>query len=510
MNFFPTLSPETWTLLAAFVTLLILYEIWPYRVFKKLGIPGPRPLPFFGTFLEYRNGMFEFDQKCFQKYGKVWGIFDGRQPILAVLDPDIIKTVLVKEFHNSFPNRRNILLNGRLTSGLTVAEYHTWKRIRTIISPTFTSGKLKEMLPIIKHYGKILVQNIEKKVEKNEPVNMKEIFGSYSLDVVTSTSFGVDIDSMNNPNDPFVNQINKLLSFRFLSPLLLFSVVFPFLMPLLVKMNLTVISQESLEFFAGVIHSFKEKRQKGVHTGRVDFLQLMVDAQSSDGNSEASEKNHSYKEMTDMEISAQSIIFIFAGFQTTSLTLNFVSYNLATHPEVQKKLQEEIDSILPNKASPTYESISQMDYLDMVVQETLRLFPPGGRLERVCKETIQIKGLTIPKGTVVTIPAFVLHRDPEHWPEPEEFRPERFSKEEKALRDPYVFLPFGAGPRNCLGMRFALLNMKAALITLLQNFSMEPCKETPIPLKVDSRGFMKPMKPVLLKLIPRSRMDSED
>ncbi|XP_038618781.1 cytochrome P450 3A24-like [Tachyglossus aculeatus] len=503
MNFFPTLSPETWTLLAAFVTLLILYGIWPYNTFKKLGIPGPRPLPFFGTFLEYRNGVFEFDQMCFEKYGKVWGIFDGRQPILAVLDPDIIKTVLVKEFHDSFPNRRNFGLNGALDSSLTVAEYHTWKRIRTIISPTFTSGKLKEMFPIIKHYGKILVQNIEKKVEKNEPVNMKEIFGTYSLDVVTSTSFGVDIDSMNNPNDPFVKQIKKLLSFSFISPLIIFSAVFPFLVPVLEKMNLSVFSRDALEFFVGVTHNFKEKRQKGVHKGRVDFLQLMVDTQSSDGNPEASEKNHSYKEMTDVEISAQAIIFIFAGFETTSSTLNFVSYNLATHPEVQKKLQEEIDSILPNKASPTYESISQMDFLDMVVQETLRLFPPGGRIERVCKETIQIKGLTIPKGTVITIPAFVLHRDPEHWPEPEEFRPERFSKEEKALRDPYVYLPFGAGPRNCIGMRFALLNMKAALIILLQNFSMEPCKETPIPLEVDSKGIMKPKKPILLKLVPR-------
>uniref|UniRef100_A0A6I8PP63 Thromboxane-A synthase n=1 Tax=Ornithorhynchus anatinus TaxID=9258 RepID=A0A6I8PP63_ORNAN len=444
--------------------------------------PGPRPLPFVGTFLEYRNGIFEFDKKCYEKYGKVWGIFDGRQPILAILDPDIIKTVLVKEFHDSFPNRRNFGLNGGLDSSLTIAEYHTWKRIRTIVSPTFTSGKLKEMFPIIKHYGKLLVQNIDKKVKKNEPVNMKRIFGSYSLDVVTSTSFGVDIDSMNNPNDPFVKQITKLLSFTFLSPLFLLTVVFPFLMPVFKKMNLSLFPRDTVEFFVGVTRNFKEKRQKGVHTVK----------------------------MTDMEISTQAIIFIFAGFETTSSTLNFVSYNLATHPEVQKKLQEEIDSILPNKASPTYESIFQMDYLDMVVLETLRLFPPGGRIQRVCKETTQIKGLTIPKGTVVIIPTFVLHRDSEHWPEPEKFLPERFSKEEKASHNPYVFLPFGAGPRNCIGMRFALLNMKAALIHLLQNFSVEPCKETPIPLELDSTGFMKPKKPIILKLVPRSGVDSED
>ncbi|XP_067406930.1 cytochrome P450 3A24-like isoform X2 [Emydura macquarii macquarii] len=375
MNFLPSLSLETWILLIAFVSFLLLYGIWPYRFFKKLGIPGPRPLPFIGTFHEYRNGLLDFDKKCFQKYGKIWGFFDGRQPILAILDPVIIKTILVKECYNLFTNRRVFGLSGDLESALTIATDEQWKRIRTVLSPTFTSGKLKEMFPIINRYGEILVKNIQEKVDNDESLEMKSIFGAYSLDVVASTSFSVNIDSMNNPNDPFVAHIKKYLTFTFLNPLLLLVVMFPFLGPVLDKMNLTLIPSGFLDFFLNVIQRIKKERQKNNLSNRVDFLQLMVDSQSSDDSTEPNEKKHSYKALSDKEIVAQAFVFILAGYETTSSTLNYLSYNLATHPDVQQRLQEEIDTALPNKAVPTYDAIQQMEYLDMVVNESLRLFP---------------------------------------------------------------------------------------------------------------------------------------
>ncbi|CAM4620332.1 cytochrome P450 3A24 [Caretta caretta] len=510
MNFLPSLSLETWILLIAFVSLLMLYGIWPYRFFKKLGIPGPRPLPFIGTFHEYRNGILDFDKKCFQKYGKIWGFFDGRQPVLAILDPVIIKTILVKECYTLFTNRRVFGPSGDLESALTVATDEQWKRIRTVLSPTFTSGKLKEMFPIMNRYGEILVKNIQEKVDNDESLEMKSIFGTYSLDVVASTSFSVNIDSMNNPNDPLVAYIKKYLSFNFFNPLLLLVVMFPFLTPVLDKMNVSLFPSGFLDFFLNIIQSIKKERQKNDHSVRVDFLQLMVHSQSSDGSSESNEKTHSYKALSDKEIMAQALVFILAGYETTSFTLNFLSYNLATHPDVQQRLQEEIDAALPNKAAPTYDAILQMEYLDMVVNETLRLFPVGGRIERVCKKTIEINGVTIPKGTVTMIPAYVLHQDSEYWPEPEEFRPERFSKENRENMDPYIFLPFGAGPRNCIGMRFALLSLKVAMIVLLQRFSFRTCKDTPIPLVMDTKGFLQPKKPVILKMVPRTHVDPEE
>ncbi|NXK48339.1 CP3AC protein, partial [Chauna torquata] len=484
------------------------YGIWPYQAFKKLGIPGPRPLPFLGTFLEYRHGLLNFDQMCFEKYGRIWGIFDGRQPVLAVLDPVLIKTMLVKECYTIFTNRRNFGLNGSLESALSVAEDEQWKRIRTVLSPTFTSGKLKEMFPIIKVYGEKLVKNIEKKVANDEFVTVKDIFGAYSMDVVASTSFSVDIDSMSNPNDPFVTNIKKFLKFSFLNPVFVLLVLFPFIIPVLEKMNVSLLPSKVMAFFNNIFKKMKKERENGYHVDRVDFLQLMVDSQSSQDSSKSAE-NDSYKSLSDEEILAQALLFVFAGYETTSTTLSYISYNLAIHPDVQQQLQDEIDANLPNKATPTYNTIMQMEYLDMVMNESLRLYPPGGRIERVCKKTVELHGVTIPKGMVVMIPAYVLHRDPVYWPEPEEFRPERFSKERRESIDPYTFLPFGAGPRNCIGMRFALLTVKMAVVVLLQNFSFRPCKDTLIPMVLDKKGFMQPKKPIVLKMVPRVHGDLE-
>ncbi|XP_063286195.1 cytochrome P450 3A4-like [Pelobates fuscus] len=508
MNLLPNFSIETWLLLALALVLLAFYGIWPYQFFKKYGILGPKPLPFIGTFLENKDGIFEFDMACFKKYGRVWGFYDGRKPVLAVMDPVIIKSVLVKECYTIFTNRRNFGLNGPLNSAVSIAEDEQWKRIRTILSPTFTSGKLKKMFPLVKQYGDLLVQNLQQKIESKEPLNMKDIFGGYSMDIVLSTSFSVKVDSINNPNDPFVTNARKLFTFSFLNPLFLLTVICPFLVPLLDKMNFCFLPLSVLNFYMDAIKKIKKERDHNKQSDQVDFMQLMIDSQNKE-NQSTEDESHGCKELTDTELMAQALIFIIAGYETTSTTMTFVSYNIATNPDVQTKLQQEIDKFLPNKAPPTYDAVMQMEYLDMVINETLRLYPAASRIERVCKKTTNINGVTIPQGVVTVIPVYALHRDPDIWPEPEEFRPERFSKENKDNLD-YVFLPFGSGPRNCIGMRFALMNMKLAFVTLIQNFTFRTCNETPIPLEIDTRGFLKTKKPVILNLIPRAAQKTED
>uniref|UniRef100_A0A8C5Q302 Cytochrome P450 3A n=1 Tax=Leptobrachium leishanense TaxID=445787 RepID=A0A8C5Q302_9ANUR len=508
MSLLPNFSVETWILLVVCLILLTIYGIWPYQLFKKYGIPGPKPLPFFGTFLKNKQGVLEFDMESYKKYGKVWGFYDGRKPVLAVMDPVIIKAVLVKECYTVFTNRRNFGLNGPLNSAVSIAEDDQWKRIRTVLSPTFTSGKLKKMFPLVKHYGDLLVQNLREKIDIRQPLNMKDIFGGYSMDIVLSTSFSVKVDSINNPNDPFVTNAKKLFTFSFLSPLFLLTVLCPFLVPLLEKMNFCFLPLSVLNFFMDGIKKIKKEREKNSKSDQVDFLQLMIDSQNKEKHS-SDDESHGYKELSDSELMAQGLIFILAGYETTSTTMTFLAYNIATNPDVQTKLQQEIDTFLPNKAPPTYEAVMQMEYLDMVVNETLRLYPAAGRIERVCKKTTTINGVTIPQGVVTVIPVYVLHRDPEIWQEPEEFRPERFSKENKDAFDPYLFLPFGFGPRNCIGMRFALMNMKLAMVSLIQNFTLRPCSETPIPLQIDTKGFMKSTKPVILDLVPREVKNTE-
>nr|XP_020671365.1 cytochrome P450 3A9-like isoform X2 [Pogona vitticeps] len=504
MDLLPGFSIETWSLLVALLGLLMLYGIWPYRVFWKLGVPGPTPLPFIGTLWQFSKGFVKFDTMCYEKYGKVWGIYDGRQPVLAVMDPQIIKTVLVKECYTNFTNRRVFGAAGILRSAVSVVQDEHWKNLRTLLSPTFTSGKLKEMFPIIKHYGEVFAQHVQKKVERDEPMVMKDIFGPYSIDVVTSTSFGVEVNSMENSNDYFIKEMKEFTKpFQSLSVKFALMLTFPFLVPVFNALNIQLFPKDSVDFFIKSFEKIKAARLKEGQASRVDFLQLMMNSQVSKGSPQSNGVNHGHKGLTDEEILAQSIMFVFAGYEPTSNALNFLAYALATHPDVQQKVQDEIDSVLPNKAPLTYDAIMQLEYLDMVMSESQRLYPLGGRIERVSKKDVEINGVTIPKGAVVMTSPYLLQRDPEFWPEPEEFRPERFSKENKDKIDPYTFLPFGAGPRNCIGMRFAQVTMKVAITVLLQRFSFRVCKETPIPLKMKNSPFLTPEKPIVLKLVPR-------
>ncbi|KAL1281617.1 hypothetical protein QQF64_000420 [Cirrhinus molitorella] len=493
-------SAETWALLILFVALLFIYGSWPHSFFKKLGIPGPKPLPFFGTMLEYKKGFHNFDVECFKKYGRVWGIYDARQPVLSIMDQSIIKTILVKECYSLFTNRRNFRLNGPLYDAVSLVEDDDWRRIRSVLSPSFTSGRLKEMFGIMKTHSHILVDNLEKTARRGETVDIKEFFGAFSMDVVTSTSFSVDIDSLNNPKDPFVTNIKKMLKFDLLNPMFLIIGLFPFLTPVLEKMDFAFFPTSVTDFFFAALQKIKSERVANNHKKkRVDFLQLMVDSQTAGKAERGSSEEHPKKGLSDHEILSQSIIFILGGYETSSSTLSFFFYNMATNPEAMKKLQEEIDQTFPNRAPVDYEAMMNMDYLDAALCESLRVFPILGRLERVCKKTVDINGLLIPKDTVVMIPTFVLHRDPDYWSDPESFKPERFTKGNKESIDPYMYMPFGLGPRNCIGMRFAQVTMKLAIVEVLQRFDVSVCAETQVPLELGNNGFLVPKNPVKLK-----------
>ncbi|XP_058498464.1 cytochrome P450 3A40-like [Solea solea] len=500
MALLPDFSIETWTLIVFLVGLILAYGYAPYGHFKNLGIQGPKPLPFIGTFLGYTKGVQYYDMENFQKYGRMWGLYDGRMPLLAVMDTSMIKTILVKECYSVFTNRRDLGLNGPLRDAVSITEDEKWKRIRSVLSPSFTSGRLKEMYTIMLKHSDNMMRSLHKTVDSDDVIEVKEVFGPYSMDVVTSTAFSVDIDSIDHPNDPFVTNIKKMVKFQFLNPLLLLIILFPFLSPLLEKMDVSFFPAETLKFFYSFLKIVKSDRKKDDHKNRVDFMQLMVDSQNAEDNAN---DQSSQKGLTDDEILAQAMIFIFAGFETTSSTLSFLSYCLATNPDTQRTLQEEIDETFPNKAQPTYESLMQMEYLDMAVNESMRLYPIAGRLERMTKTSVEVNGVTIPKGTIIMVPIYVLHRDPALWPEPEVFKPERFSKENKDNIDPYAFLPFGSGPRNCIGLRFAMLMMKLAVVKVLQDFSFETCRETQIPMELGTDGFTSPKVPIKLKLVPR-------
>uniref|UniRef100_A0A8C1WFD6 Cytochrome P450 3A n=1 Tax=Cyprinus carpio TaxID=7962 RepID=A0A8C1WFD6_CYPCA len=495
----PALS-VTWTLVLLVLTLLYIYGVWPHGFFKKLGIPGPRPWPFFGTLLSYTKGLCNFDMECAKKYGKVWGIYDGRLPILMVTDLEMIKVIMVKECYSNFINRR-VSLAGPFADGIIMVQDERWKRMRSTLSPYFTSGRLKEIFPIAVTHADRFIKNMQKK-DHEQPVKVKEVVGPYSLDVVTSSSFSVDIDSINKADDPFVTNVKKFIQFNMFNPLFLLILLFPSIAIILKKMGVTLFSKSAMDFFYSAVKKIKDEHNKE-SDGRVDFLQLMLQNQIP-GDYFGDTDEQPAKGLTDHEILSQSFIFILGGYETTSTTLTFLLYNLidTNFPPDVSTLASVHRFCLENLTPITYDALMKMDYLEMAINESMRLLPTAPRLERSSKKTVEINGVTIPKDTLVGIPTYVLCRDPQLWESPDEFRPERFSPESKSVINQYAFLPFGLGPRNCIGMRFALMIMKILVVKLLQNFSVETCKETQIPLEMNAA--FQPKVPITLKFIPRS------
>jgi cytochrome P450 len=263
-----------------------------------------------------------------------------------------------------------------------------------------------------------------------------------------------------------------------------------------------------MDFYTNALQETIRRREQSGEK-RNDLVQLLIDAKTQelkpegeegDVSLDSHEKNSQVKKarktpMTDKLILSQALLFFFAGFDTMETLLMFAIYELALNQDVQEKLFQEIDkSIEASGGELEYEAVNRMEYLDKVISETLRKYPPAVRTERQC--TIDYKfpnsDYELKKGSLVIVPLYGIHYDEEYFPEPERFDPERFSPEVKAKRHPYAYMPFGTGPRSCIAMRFALIEGKAAVARLIHKFKIEPSQKTEIPVKVGRITGFKP------------------
>ncbi|KAL0268095.1 UNVERIFIED_CONTAM: hypothetical protein PYX00_010167 [Menopon gallinae] len=318
----------------------------------------------------------------------------------------------------------------------------------------------------------------------------------FTTDVISSCAFGIETKSLDNPDSEFRKYGKRI----FENPIrtVLLNIVRNVYPPILTFLQIRVLSKDLTDFFINTVRDTIAYREHN-NIMRSDFLQILIQllkAGKVENVDKSSVVNLSDRELVEKfslnEAAAQLFVFFLAGFETSSSALTYGLYEFALNPELQKRLQEEIDETMDKlDGQITYEALHEMEYLDMVVQEILRKYPSLGILQRKCTTEYPLPelGFTIEKGTKVFISAKGIQRDPNIYPNPEKFDPQRFAPEEKKKMDPMTYLPFGEGPRNCIGSRFGLMQMKVALVSIFKSYNVEVCEKTPIPLVLSVRGL---------------------
>lgn len=496
-------------LVAVLMVAFTIYYRKFYLCLRRCGVQGPWALPVLGNMIMVlRMGFLKFHRFCYDKYGPTWSIYWGHMSSIFTVDQKLIKQIFIKDFNN-FTNRINKTKVPPICErSVFYLEGSEWKRVRNIMSPTFSGGKLKRLCDDLNKCSAILTTNLEKEADSGASVDVKENFGFFTMDAIAATAFGLDVDSQNTRDDFFVKHAAKI--FEPPSALnricILFSETFPLFSPLMYALGLrsSFWDQKACEFFAKMGKTMVEDRKQNP-TERVDFMRLLLDAELEETGSETSAKRKEMqKKLTEEEVISQVFLFLIAGYETTASTLRYISYILATHSEVDEKLVEEIDYVIGEK-QPTYEDLNKMKYMEQVIYETLRMYPPITNIFREAAEEMKYEDITIPKGSGILAPVYIISHDPKCFPEPEEFRPERFAVENKADLSSSLFLSFGFGPRNCLGMRLALVETKLALIHMLRRIKFVASSETQVPLEFIDLGFLIPKQPVKLLIEKRDK-----
>ena len=303
---------------------------------------------------------------------------------------------------------------------------------------------------------------------------MLEWFSRMTLEVILSTAFGVQADILNDDQSIMLQKAKAVFKTSWTADILR---RFPLGVTLLILVGNIF---QGRGFFDKIAAEIVEKRRKSGPTARQDLVELMLTAHEDSTQKGASK-------LTNEEIVGQCVIFLLAGYETSSNTLGNIIYQLALNQEVQDELRQDImQALKTNPGSKLYDIAHNIEYMDCVINEALRLNPPVAQLNRECTEDYEWNGIRIPAGLEVIIPIYSIHRDPDVWPDPEKFDPERFRGPAKDTRSPYHFMPFGSGPRVCIGMRFALMEIKITLVKFLMKYKVVRSPETQVPLKIAS------------------------
>ena len=481
------------TLLVGAVLLFILYFIKKYTYWKRRGIPTAKGVvPFVGnilpvlTFQSNFNDMHNKMYKNYKQYSMV-GYYKLWTPVLIVREPQMVKTILQSNFSSFHKNALTVRedLDPLLVKNPFFTYGESWSRSRKRMTYAFSNVRLKSLFVTVNGVCKKFEDFLNRRLAFDDKyeTELKHLFSKFTGEVVANAGLGIEgfcfedtkhagaFDIISEPlfepgffrafenNALFITELRNLLRSRW-------------------------IPKEFDALFRNIVKENIEIRQKE-STPRNDFLQLMFDLMKTSN------------ENIDLEsITAEALSFYVDGFETSSITLSFIGYNLAAHPDVQEKLRQEITSkIAKYDGVLTFDALKEMTYMEQVMSESQRLYPALSALSKTCTEKFELQGsdgltLQVEPGTEIIIPHHGLQVDPQYWVDPEVFDPERFNEEKKQSIVKMTFLPFGEGPRMCVGMKMAMLQMKACLATLVGKYKLTLSPKIQLPLKMTPYHFL--------------------
>ncbi|GBM33960.1 Cytochrome P450 3A24 [Araneus ventricosus] len=461
-----------------------------YGFWKKQNVPFVPPKPVVGS-MEWKTmnkPLQEIETEWYNRYGRVYGRYEATSPVLSVGDPDILKNILSTDFQ-MFPNRRDLKFHDPVFDNtLFVLEGDAWSRVRNIVSPAFTTAKLKRMFPLLNECSDLLVERLNEVKNKADSIDCQEHYGGFVLSAIARCAFGMNISAIKDPKSVFVQKSKKLFN-----ECLSWRTYLTILCPVLMKVfRLKLLNPETTDFYRNTIIQVLEERKK-LNLIRDDFLQMLIDAEDANNNGADTicekgsckintEPRLEKKGLTHDEMLSQSVTFFIAGYDATTSLISHISYRLAMHQNYQDMVVEELKRALNNhNGEMCYDALSEMKFLNAIIHECLRMCPAMVRHERRAEQDylIQSRRIYLKKGTIVSIPVFAMHHDPQLYPEPEVFKPERFYPEELRPLTRYDYLPFGNGKRMCVGMRFVHVQVKLCIAKLLMKFQILPAPSTP-------------------------------
>lgn len=445
-----------------------------FGTWRKKGVPYLAPVPLFGNAFRaalQRESIYRLLDRVYRQFpGQPYvGLYAGPSPVLVVKSVEAIKEMLVRDF-NVFPNHKlspNPHYDKMFSKFLFCMLDADWKETRIKMTPAFSSGRLKAMYPSVKAMGEDLVKNIEANRDKSGVLPVSNTCTRYGLDVIASCAFGIEAGALRTQDrSPYMAAVGEAFRFGAAEGLASFGLLFSPLLYNLLRWPL--LSEWRCSLILDLLRQSSEVRERAPLANKDIFDGLLQLKQSGAVPHEVFES-----QVMSMQV---------AGSETSASTIMFALWMLARHPDCQERLREDLRETLSKFGGEiSYETAQECKYLDMVFKETLRLWPVMPWLDRVAARDYVLpdSDVRIEKGTVVMVPVYSIHRDPQYYAKPNSFDPERWAPENADNLNKLAFLPFGAGPRACIGFRFADMAVKSALSHVLLNFRVSLAAESP-------------------------------